>query len=50
MYHQIARNKRNSVFVVIGFLVVWIVVGSLSSRILSRRRLTKTAATFVRSA
>src|SRR5438445_7170606 len=27
MYHQIARNKRNSIFVVIGFLVVWLVVG-----------------------
>jgi len=27
MYHQIARNKRNSVFVIIGFLIVWLVVG-----------------------
>ena len=27
MYHQISRNKRNSVFVIIGFLVVWLVVG-----------------------
>src|SRR2546430_15590458 len=27
MYHQIARNKRNSILVVIGFLVVWLAVG-----------------------
>src|SRR5438309_2464376 len=27
MYHQIARNKRNSVIVIIGFLIVWLVVG-----------------------
>jgi heat shock protein HtpX len=27
MYHQIARNKRNSVLVIIGFLIVWLVVG-----------------------
>lgn len=27
MYHQIAQNKRNSVFVIVGFLLVWIVVG-----------------------
>src|SRR5436190_20832697 len=27
MYHQISRNKRNSVLVIIGFLVVWLVVG-----------------------
>jgi heat shock protein HtpX len=27
MYHQISRNKRNSVFVIIGFLIVWLVVG-----------------------
>jgi heat shock protein HtpX len=27
MYHQIARNKRNSVFVVVGFLVVWLAAG-----------------------
>lgn len=27
MYHQIARNKRNSVFVTVGFLAVWLVVG-----------------------
>ena len=27
MYHQIAANKRNSVFVIVGFLGVWLVVG-----------------------
>ena len=27
MYHQIARNKRNSVIVIVGFLAVWLVVG-----------------------
>src|SRR5579864_9280530 len=27
MYHQIARNKRNSVIVIIGFLAVWIIAG-----------------------
>jgi heat shock protein HtpX len=27
MYHQIARNKRNSVIVVIGFLAVWLLAG-----------------------
>lgn len=27
MYHQIARNKRNSVIVIVGFLAVWIAVG-----------------------
>ncbi len=29
MYHQIARNKRNSVMVVIGFLVVWLAAGAI---------------------
>src|SRR4030088_1564348 len=29
MYHQIARNKRNSVIVVIGFLAVWLLAGIL---------------------
>jgi len=29
MYHQIARNKRNSIFVIAGFLIVWIAVGLL---------------------
>ena len=27
MYHQISRNKRNSVIVIIGFLIVWLAVG-----------------------
>ena len=27
MYHQISRNKRNSLIVVIGFLAVWLIVG-----------------------
>src|ERR1051325_2529837 len=27
MYHQISRNKRNSVIVIVGFLLVWLVVG-----------------------
>jgi len=27
MYHQISRNKRNSIFVITGFLVVWLAVG-----------------------
>ena len=29
MYHQISRNKRNSIVVIIGFLVVWIAAGVL---------------------
>ena len=29
MYHQIARNKRNSVVVVIAFLLVWLLVGAI---------------------
>lgn len=29
MYHQIARNKRNSIFVIFGFLAVWLAVGAL---------------------
>jgi heat shock protein HtpX len=29
MYHQIARNKRNSVIVIIGFLAVWLVAGAI---------------------
>lgn len=29
MYHQITRNKRNSVFVIIGFLAVWLLAGVL---------------------
>jgi heat shock protein HtpX len=27
VYHQIARNKRNSVIVIIGFLAVWLIAG-----------------------
>src|SRR5579864_9581387 len=27
MYHQIARNKRNSVIVIIAFLAVWVIAG-----------------------
>jgi len=27
MYHQISRNKRNSIIVIVGFLVVWLVAG-----------------------
>jgi heat shock protein HtpX len=27
VYHQISRNKRNSVIVIVGFLAVWLVVG-----------------------
>src|SRR5437763_1825026 len=27
MYHQIARNKRNSILVVAGFLIVWLAAG-----------------------
>ena len=33
MYHQIARNKRNSVIVVIGFLAVWLLAGFLIGEI-----------------
>ena len=29
MYHQIARNKRNSVIVIGGFLLVWLAVGAI---------------------
>ena len=29
MYHQIARNKRNSIVVVVGFLLVWLLVGAI---------------------
>ena len=29
MYHQIARNKRNSLIVVIAFLAVWLIIGFL---------------------
>src|SRR2546430_15191378 len=27
MYHQISRNKRNSIIVIAGFLAVWLVAG-----------------------
>jgi heat shock protein HtpX len=30
MYHQITRNKRNSVIVIIGFLAVWLLAGVLA--------------------
>jgi heat shock protein HtpX len=33
MYHQIARNKRNSVIVIIGFLAVWLLAGVLAGGI-----------------
>ena len=29
MYHQISRNKRNSILVVAGFLIVWLAAGSI---------------------
>jgi heat shock protein HtpX len=29
MYHQIARNKRNSILVIAGFLIVWLAVGAV---------------------
>jgi heat shock protein HtpX len=29
MYHQITRNKRNSVIVIVGFLAVWLLAGVL---------------------
>src|SRR6266571_5200088 len=29
MYHQIARNKRNSVIVIGGFLLVWLAIGAI---------------------
>ena len=29
MYHQIARNKRNSIVVIAGFLIVWLAAGAL---------------------
>ncbi len=35
MYHQIARNKRNSVFVIGGFLVVWLAVGAIVGEVSS---------------
>ncbi len=35
MYHQIARNKRNSVIVIIGFLLVWLLAGAIIGLIAS---------------
>ena len=29
MYHQIARNKRKSVFVIVGFFAIWAAIGYL---------------------
>ena len=29
MYHQITRNKRNSVLVIVGFLLVWLAAGAI---------------------
>ncbi|HVC05898.1 MAG TPA: M48 family metalloprotease [Candidatus Acidoferrales bacterium] len=29
MYHQIARNKRKSVFVIVGFFIIWAAIGYL---------------------
>ena len=29
MYHQISRNKRNSIVVIVGFLLVWLAVGAI---------------------
>ncbi|HEV3407018.1 MAG TPA: M48 family metallopeptidase [Candidatus Dormibacteraeota bacterium] len=29
MYHQISRNKRNSIIVIAGFLLVWLAVGAI---------------------
>ena len=33
MYHQIARNKRNSVIVIVGFLAVWLAAGLIIGEI-----------------
>ncbi len=35
MYHQIARNKRNSIIVIGGFLLVWLAVGAIVGLIAS---------------
>ncbi len=35
MYHQIARNKRNSIFVIVGFLFVWLAAGLIIGAIAS---------------
>jgi heat shock protein HtpX len=35
MYHQIARNKRNSIIVIVGFLLVWLLAGLIIGAIAS---------------
>ena len=35
MYHQISRNKRNSIIVIAGFLLVWLAVGAIVGLIAS---------------
>jgi heat shock protein HtpX len=35
VYHQISRNKRNSIFVIVGFLVVWLAAGLIIGAIAS---------------
>jgi heat shock protein HtpX len=35
MYHQIARNKRNSIIVIVGFLAVWLAAGLIIGLIAS---------------
>jgi len=35
MYHQISRNKRNSIFVIVGFLFVWLAAGLIIGAIAS---------------
>jgi heat shock protein HtpX len=35
VYHQIARNKRNSIVVIAGFLLVWLAVGAIAGAIAS---------------
>jgi len=35
VYHQIARNKRNSIFVIVGFLFVWLAAGLIIGAIAS---------------
>jgi heat shock protein HtpX len=35
VYHQISRNKRNSIIVIVGFLLVWLAVGAIVGLIAS---------------
>src|SRR5712691_9471585 len=35
MYHQISRNKRNSIFVIVGFLFAWLAAGLIIGAIAS---------------